>query len=104
MSLNFLSPVYLFGLLGLAVPVLIHLLTRRQQKKIRFSAVHLLLQSQKRSVRRSAPNRLLLLLVRCLAIVLLSLVVGAGLIWRKARYALHESPRTRASKRCARLT
>ncbi len=77
MSLNFLSPVYLFGLLGLAVPVLIHLLTRRQQKKIRFSAVHLLLQSQKRSVRRSAPNRLLLLLVRCLAVALLSLALAS---------------------------
>ncbi len=77
MSLSLLNPVFLFGLLGLAVPVVIHLLTRRQQKTIRFSAVHLLLQSQKRSVKRAAPNRLLLLLVRCLAVAVLSLALAS---------------------------
>jgi len=76
MNLNFLSPIYLLGLLGIAVPILIHLLTRRQQKRLRFSAVYLLLQSQKRSIKRSAPNRLLLLVIRCLAIALLSLALA----------------------------
>ncbi|MCH8157157.1 MAG: BatA and WFA domain-containing protein [Nitrospinae bacterium] len=76
MNLNFLSPLYLFGLLGIAVPILIHLLTRRQQKHIRFSAVHLLFQSQKRSIKRSVPNRRLLLLIRCLGIILLSLALA----------------------------
>ena len=65
MSLNFLSPIFLFGLLGIAIPILIHLMTRRQKKRIRFSAVYLLFQSQKRSVKKAAPNRLLLLLIRC---------------------------------------
>ena len=64
MSLNFLSPIFLLGLLGIAIPILIHLMTRRQQKHIRFSAVYLLFQSQKRSVKKSTPNRLLLLLIR----------------------------------------
>ncbi len=76
MSLNFSSPLFLYGLLGIAVPVLIHLLTRRQQKHIRFSAVYLLIQSQKRSTRKSRPNRLLLLLARCLAITLFSLALA----------------------------
>jgi len=76
MSLNFSSPLFLYGLLGIAVPVLIHLLTRRQQKHIRFSAVYLLAQSQKRSIRKSRPNRLLLLLTRCLAITLFSLALA----------------------------
>ena len=76
MSLNFSSPVFLYGLLGIAVPVLIHLLTRRQQKHIRFSAVYLLAQSQKRSIRKSRPNRLLLLLIRCFAITLFSLALA----------------------------
>ena len=76
MSLNFSSPLFLYGLLGIAVPVLIHLLTRRQQKHIRFSAVYLLTQSQKRSTRKSRPNRLLLLLARCLAITLFSLALA----------------------------
>jgi hypothetical protein len=75
MSLNYSSPLFLFGLLGMAVPVLIHLLTRRQQKRIQFSAVHLLAQAQKRSIKKSRPNRLLLLLIRCLAIALFSLAL-----------------------------
>ncbi len=73
MSLNFLSPIFLFGLLGIAIPILIHLMTRRQKKRIRFSAVYLLFQSKKRSIKKSTPNRLLLLLIRCLGILLLSL-------------------------------
>ncbi len=76
MNLTFSSPLFLYGLLGIAAPVLIHLLTRRQKKHIRFSAVHLLAQSQKRSTRKSRPNRLLLLLARCLAIALFSLALA----------------------------
>ena len=76
MNLNFLSPIFLLGLIGLSVPVLIHLLTKRQQKRVRFSAVYLLFQSQKRSIKRSAPNRLLLLLIRCLAVAMLSLALA----------------------------
>ncbi len=76
MNLNFLSPVFLFGLLGIAIPILIHLMTRRQKKRIRFSAVYLLFQSKKRSVKKSTPNRLLLLLIRCLGILLLSLALA----------------------------
>ena len=76
MSINFLSPLYLFGLLGMTVPIMVHLLTRRQQKHLRFSAVHLLLQSQKRSIKRSTPNRRFLLFIRCLGIALLSLALA----------------------------
>ncbi len=76
MNLNFLSPIFLFGLLGIAIPILIHLMTRRQQTRIRFSAVYLLLQSKKRAVKKSTPNRLLLLLIRCLGILLLSLALA----------------------------
>ncbi|MEO2044541.1 MAG: BatA domain-containing protein, partial [Nitrospinaceae bacterium] len=75
MSLNYSSPLFLFGLLGMVVPVLIHLLTQRKQKKIRFSAVYLLAQLQIRSSRKSQPNRLFLLLARCLAIALFSLAL-----------------------------
>ena len=76
MSLNFSSPLFLFGLLGVSIPILIHLLTRRQQKLIHFSAVYLLFQSQKRFIKESRPNRLLLLLLRCLGIILFSLALA----------------------------
>ena len=77
MNLNFISPAYLLGILGIGLPILVHLLTRRRQTRIKFSAVYLLLQSKKRSIRRSKPNRLLLLLFRCLAIVCLSLALAS---------------------------
>ncbi len=76
MNFSFTSPWYLLGLLGLALPILIHLLTRRQQTRLKFSAVYLLQQAQKRSVRKSRPNRLLLLLLRCLAIAFLCLALA----------------------------
>ena len=76
MNLHFFSPIYLLGLLGMALPILIHYLTLRREKHIKFSAVYLLLQSQKRSIKRSRPNRLLLLLTRCLAIACLSLALA----------------------------
>jgi hypothetical protein len=76
MNFSFTSPVFLLGLLGLTIPVLIHLLTRRQQTRLPFSAVYLLRQAQKRSVRKSRPNRLFLLLLRCLAIAFLCLALA----------------------------
>ena len=76
MTLKFLSPLYLFGLLGITVPILIHLLTRRQKKYQLFSAVYLLLQSKKKSIKRSVPNQKFLLFIRCLGIVLLSLAMA----------------------------
>ena len=93
MSLNFSSPLFLFGLLGISIPILIHLLTRRQQKQIRFSAVYLLAQSQKRSIRKSRPNRLLLLLARCLAIALISMALADPLFsFRQSEAFLSTSP------------
>ena len=93
MSLNFSSPLFLFGLLGISIPILIHLLTRRQQKQIRFSAVYLLAQSQKRSIRKSRPNRLLLLLARCLAIALFSMALANPLFsFRQSEAFLSTSP------------
>ena len=93
MSLNFSSPLFLFGLLGVSIPILIHFLTRRQQKQIRFSAVYLLSQSQKRSIRKSRPNRLLLLLARCLAIALFSMALANPLFsFRQSEAFLSASP------------
>ena len=93
MSLNYSSPLFLFGLFGIAVPVLIHLLTRRQQKKIQFSAVYLLAQSKKRSSRKPQPNRLLLLLARCLAIALFSLALADPFFsFRQSEAFLSTSP------------
>ncbi len=93
MNLNFFSPLFLYGLLGISAPVLIHFLIRRKQKRIRFSAVYLLAQSQKRSARNPRPNRLLLLLARCLAVALFSLALADPFFsFRSSEAFLSSSP------------
>jgi len=76
MNFNVLSPTYLIGALGVAAPILIHLMTRRQRMHQRFSAIYLLLQSKNRSIKQSRPNKKFLLFIRCLAITLLSLAMA----------------------------
>jgi hypothetical protein len=86
MSLFFLYPAFLFGLLAASLPVLIHLLNRRRLKRIRFPAVRFVLLSQKRISRSYRLRHWLLLALRTLAIVFLALLLanpifqtGAGL-------------------------
>jgi hypothetical protein len=86
MSLFFLYPAFLFGLLAASLPVLIHLLNRRRLKRIRFPAVRFILLSQKRISRSYRLRHWLLLALRTLAIVFLALLLanpifqtGAGL-------------------------
>jgi hypothetical protein len=86
MSLFFLNPAYLFGLLAASAPVIIHLLNRRRIKRIRFPAVKFLLLSQKRISRTKRLRHWFLLALRTFAILILVLLLarpifqtGAGL-------------------------
>ena len=86
MSLFFLNPAYLFGLLAASAPVIIHLLNRRRIKRIRFPAVKFLLLSQKRISRTKRLRHWFLLALRTFAILVLVLLLarpifqtGAGL-------------------------
>src|SRR5262245_56247905 len=65
--MNFLSPAFLLGLPLVAVPVVIHLLSRRQQKKISWGAMRFLLQAATRKRRLLRLTDLLLLLLRTAA-------------------------------------
>ncbi|HEX9264017.1 MAG TPA: BatA domain-containing protein [Candidatus Binatia bacterium] len=86
MSLFFLYPLFLFGLLAASLPVLIHLLNRRRLKRIQFPAVRFILLSQKRISRSYRLRHWILLALRTLAVVFLALLLanpifqtGAGL-------------------------
>lgn len=86
MSVFFLHPIYLFGLLAASLPILIHLLNRRRMKRIRFPAVRFILLSQKRISRSYRLRHWLLLALRTMAIILLAFLLanpifqtGAGL-------------------------
>ena len=73
------------------IPLVIHLLNRRQQKRLRFPAVRFVLISQRRVARTYNLRNWLLLAVRTLAIIFLALLMahplwetGAGLSARGA--------------------
>ena len=71
--LSFLSPLFLIGAVAAAVPIVLHLLKREPEARIRFSAVRLLRTAPVEHTRRRHFNELLLLLLRVAALLLLAL-------------------------------
>jgi len=72
--LVFAHPAYLWGLLALSLPILVHLFNRRRPRPLAFGAIEFVLRSQQRRVRRLRLRQILLLALRCLLI--------AGWRWR----------------------
>lgn len=71
--MGFLNPVYLAALAALAIPLLIHILSRRRVPVIRFSSLRFLQPSDRRSMKRVNLRRLLLLAMRMLGVALIVL-------------------------------
>src|SRR4249919_1613118 len=72
----FLSPFFLFATVAAAIPVVLHLLRREQEPRVKFAAVALLRQAP---VERSSTRRLrqiVLLMLRVSALVVLALAFG----------------------------
>jgi aerotolerance regulator-like protein/VWA domain-containing protein/CARDB protein len=65
--MNFLSPLFLIALPLVSIPVIIHLLSKRQQKKISWGAMRFLMQAITRKRRLWRLTDLLLLLLRTAA-------------------------------------
>jgi Aerotolerance regulator N-terminal/von Willebrand factor type A domain len=70
---SFLYPLFLIGAVAAAVPIVLHLLKREPEARIRFSAVRLLRRAPVEHTRRRHLNELLLLLLRVAALLLLAL-------------------------------
>ena len=71
------SPVLLYaGLAAVAVPILIHLLNRRRFRRIRWAAVDFLLQADRENRRRIRIEEMILLALRCLAMLLVGLMLA----------------------------
>ncbi|HMG14917.1 MAG TPA: BatA domain-containing protein, partial [Saprospiraceae bacterium] len=69
--MQFLFPAFLFSLLALAVPIIIHLFYFRKFKKVYFTNVKFLKELKKETSSRQRLRNLLVLLMRCLAIAAL---------------------------------
>ncbi|MDF1849805.1 MAG: BatA domain-containing protein [Verrucomicrobiales bacterium] len=74
--MSFLFPLYLLGAAALAIPILLHLRRRPPKEHIEFSSHLFLEKTPERLTRRTRLEKLLLLALRCLAILLLAFAFG----------------------------
>jgi hypothetical protein len=69
---SFLSPLYLLGILAIAVPIALHLFRRRTDTIVEFPAIRLLTSTPVEQQRRRRLRELILLILRVTALVLLA--------------------------------
>ncbi|HEX7176373.1 MAG TPA: BatA domain-containing protein [Pyrinomonadaceae bacterium] len=68
--MSFLNPLFLLGLAAVAAPILVHLVRRTRARRVEFPALVFVRQIPQRTIRRRTLHNLLLLLLRCLAVLL----------------------------------
>ncbi len=68
----FINPAFLAGAAAAALPVIIHLLSRRRYNRVRWAAMEFLLRAYKKTHRRLRMENLLVLLLRVAAVALLA--------------------------------
>jgi hypothetical protein len=71
--LSFLSPLFLAGAVAAAVPIVLHLLRREPEARVRFAAVKLLKEAPVEHTQKRHLRELILLALRIAALVLLAL-------------------------------
>ena len=74
--MTFLNQILLAGLAASAIPIIIHLLSKRRFRIVDWAAMEFLLDAERRNRRRIRLEHLILLLLRCLAVLLLALLVA----------------------------
>lgn len=74
--MNFLNPLFLLGLLAVAVPVVIHLINIHRPRTVRFSTLAFFRELQKSTLRRIRIKRYLLMALRAAAVLLLALALA----------------------------
>ena len=79
-AISFIAPAMLFGTALAALPIAAHLLSRRTRRRIVFPTIQLLSESSASTSRIYRLRRLLVLLLRCLAVFLIVLAFAQP-IW-----------------------
>src|SRR5919205_3613840 len=69
----FLNPIFLLGALAATLPVLVHLVRRTRAAKMQFPSLMFLRRIEQKTVRKRRLRNLLLLALRCAALLLLAL-------------------------------
>ncbi|MFN1836235.1 BatA domain-containing protein [Balneola sp. MJW-20] len=74
--MSFLNPIFLLALAAAGIPLMIHLLNLRRPKKIEFSTLTFFQELKKSTIRKIKIKRLLLLIMRMLAVACLAVVLA----------------------------
>ena len=85
--MGFLNPILLLGVLAAAIPLLIHLWSRRQAKRVDFSSLMFLLVAHRQNVRRIQLKNLLILFLRVAIITLIALALARPLLKNQFSFA-----------------
>ncbi|RMD92412.1 MAG: VWA domain-containing protein [Calditrichaeota bacterium] len=72
-GINYLNPLFLWGLAAAAVPIIIHLIKRNRATRVPFAAIRFLQLEPNESVRSQKFKQILLLLMRIAAMALLAM-------------------------------
>src|SRR5207249_9484735 len=72
-AMSFLAPLFLFGALAVAAPIIFHLIRRTSREKTIFSSLMFLQPTPPRVTRRSRLENIFLLILRCLVLCLLAI-------------------------------
>src|SRR5687768_12141889 len=87
MSLTFLAPLFLLGLLAVAVPIIVHLVNRERRNAIAFPSLMFLRRVPFRSVRRQRIRHWALFAMRVLALALIALAFARPFLDRQSANA-----------------
>ena len=92
--MSFLNPFFLLGLAALAAPVLVHLVRRTRARQVEFPALYFVRQVPQRTIRRRTLRDLLLLALRCLALLLVVFAFARPYFTSAGRAAEREGTRS----------
>ncbi|MCG3125971.1 MAG: hypothetical protein CHACPFDD_00799 [Phycisphaerae bacterium] len=76
LALGVLHPALLGGMAVAVTPIIIHLLSRRRYRRVSWGAMQFLLEAERRNRRRVQLEQLLLVTLRCLAMLLIALMIA----------------------------
>ena len=74
--MTFLAPLLLLGTLAIASPIIIHLLARRQVKRVPWAAMRFLQKAVERHQRRMNLEEIILMCLRCTLLLLLAIALA----------------------------
>src|SRR5216684_923582 len=87
--LAFAHPAYLWGLLAVALPILVHLFNQRRPRPLAFGAIEFVLRSQRQRARRLRLRQIILLALRCLLIAAVALALARPSLKPRGAQAAH---------------